>query len=87
MWMWGKTRQALRQAGQPESVECSVIDHVSSELRSSDGRRPTTRSLWCVCVTRLKGSHSARMARSANVGWRNASHTRGTGRGISGEEG
>ena len=43
MWMWGKTRQALRQDGQPESVECRVIDHVSSELRSSDGRRPTTR--------------------------------------------
>ena len=43
MWMWGKTRQALRQDGQPESVECSVIHHVSSELRSSDGRRPTTR--------------------------------------------
>ena len=32
MWMWGKTRQALRQDGQPESVECSVIHHVSSEL-------------------------------------------------------
>ena len=29
MWMWGKTQQALRQDGQPESVECSVIDHVS----------------------------------------------------------
>ena len=43
MWTWGKTRQALRQDGQPESVECSVIHHVSSELRSSDGRRPTTR--------------------------------------------
>ena len=43
MWMWGKTRQALRQDGQPESVECSVIHHVSSELRSSDGTRPTTR--------------------------------------------
>ena len=40
MWMLGKTRQALRQDGQPESVECSVIHHVSSELRSSDGRRP-----------------------------------------------
>ena len=43
MWMWGKTRQALRQDGQPESVECSVIHHVSAELRSSHGRRPTTR--------------------------------------------
>lgn len=37
MWMWARTRQALRQDGQPESVECGVIHHVSSELRSSDG--------------------------------------------------
>ena len=43
MWMWGRTRQALRQDGQPESVECAVIHYVSSELRSSDGgvRQPT----------------------------------------------
>ena len=25
MWMWARTRQALHQDGQPESVECSVI--------------------------------------------------------------
>ena len=37
MWMWGRTREALRQDGQPESVACSVIHHVSSELLSSDG--------------------------------------------------
>ena len=37
MWMWARTRQALRQDSQPESVECSVIHHASAELRSADG--------------------------------------------------
>ena len=35
MWMWVRTRYALRQDGQPESVEYSVIHHVSSELQPS----------------------------------------------------
>ena len=49
MWMWGKTRQALRQDRQPESVECSVIRHVSSELRSSGGGvgySPREEQIW-----------------------------------------
>lgn len=37
MWMWRRTRHALRQDRQPDSGECSVIHPAVSELRSSGG--------------------------------------------------
>lgn len=33
----GENPTSLHEDGQPESVECGVIHHVSAELRSSDG--------------------------------------------------
>lgn len=37
MWMWRKTRQAVRQDDRRESLERSVIHHLSAELRSAGG--------------------------------------------------